>query len=313
VPFAYTIAVMRKLGRWLFRVLAVLALLVALGIRRDRPAAEVEARYATPPSRFLAVDGMRVHYRDRGAGPPIVLLHGSNSSLFTWEGWAAALSPEHRVITLDLPGHGLTGPDPQARYSLAEMAELVDHFAAALELDRFSLAGNSMGGGVALHYALAHPDKLDRLILVDAYAYPQTPPPMLRLFTLPIVGQLTRWITPRFLVAGTVRQVYGDPSRVTDADIERYYELLLREGNRQATRLRLSNRRDDSLTARLKDIKTPTLILWGSLDRWILPRNGERLAHDIPGAKLVVLDRLGHVPMEEDPARSVAPVIAFLR
>src|SRR5271167_4264795 len=121
---------MAKLWKWLLGVLAVLVILVALGIRSDLPAAEVEARYATAPSQFITVDGLRVHYRDRGAGPAVVLLHGSNASLFTWEGWVAALSPEHRVITLDLPGHGLTGPDPEGRYSPSEMAELVDHFTA---------------------------------------------------------------------------------------------------------------------------------------------------------------------------------------
>jgi pimeloyl-ACP methyl ester carboxylesterase len=303
---------LRTFGKWLLRILLAIAVLLALGVRRDRPAAELEARYASPPSRFIAVDGMRVHYRDRGAGPAIVLLHGSSSSLFTWEGWADALSPEHRVVSLDLPGHGLTGPDPAGRYSLSDMAAFVDHFASALGLEHFSLAGNSMGGGVAWHYALAHPEKLDRLILVDAYAYPQPPPAMMKLFTVPVVGRLATWITPRFAVARSVRDVYGDPSRVTDEGIDRYYELLLREGNREATRERLSGRHDDGLTARLGEIHVPTLILWGSLDRWILPPNGERLAHDLPGARLVTLDGLGHVPMEEDPARSVAPVVAFL-
>jgi pimeloyl-ACP methyl ester carboxylesterase len=304
---------MRTLARWLFRVLAVLALLLSLGIRRDRPAAELETRYALPPSQFLSVDGMRVHYRDRGTGPAIVLLHGSNSSLFTWEGWAAALIPEHRVISLDLPGHGLTGPHPEARYAAAEMAEFVDHFVSALKVERFSLAGNSMGGGVAWHYALAHGDKLDKLILVDPYVYPQAAPAMLKLFAMPVTGQIARWVTPRFAVAKSVHEVYGDPSRASESGIDRYYDLLLRDGNREATRLRLGGHREDGLTARLKDIHAPTLILWGTRDRWIPPANAARLARDITGAQVVMLDGLGHVPMEEDPQRSVAPVITFLR
>ena len=205
------------------------------------------------------------------------------------------------------------GPDPAARYALGELAETVDHFVVTLGLDHFSLGGNSMGGGVAWHYALAHPDKVDRLVLVDAYAYPQPPPAMMKLFTLPVVGHVATWVTPRFAVERSVRDVYGDPSRVTEAGVDRYHELLLREGNREATRQRLSTRRDDGLTARLGELRAPTLILWGTLDRWILPQNGERLARDIPGAKLVMLDGLGHVPMEEDPARSVAPVVVFLR
>jgi pimeloyl-ACP methyl ester carboxylesterase len=193
------------------------------------------------------------------------------------------------------------------------MAEFVDHFVSALKLERFSLAGNSMGGGVAYHYALAHADKLDKLILVDAYVYPQAAPAMLRLFAMPVTGQIARWVTPRFAVAKTVHDVYGDPTRVTDAGIDRYYDLLLRDGNREATRLRLGGHSDDGLSARAKDIHTPTLILWGTRDHWIAPANGERLAREIPGAKLVMLDGLAHVPMEEDPQRSVAPAIAFLR
>src|SRR6187397_398902 len=106
--------------RWLLRGLGLLLVLaiggIAATVRIDRPAAEVEARWARPPSKFVDVDGLRVHVRDRGKGPVVVLVHGSNSSLFTWEGWARALETDHRVITLDLPGHGLTGPHPRARY-----------------------------------------------------------------------------------------------------------------------------------------------------------------------------------------------------
>jgi pimeloyl-ACP methyl ester carboxylesterase len=288
-------------------------LLLVLGFHADRSASELEARYATPPSRFVEVDGLRVHYRDRGSGPALVLLHGSNSSLFTWEGWVERLAPTHRVITLDLPGHGLTGPDPRERYSAAEMAEVVDAFASKLGLDRFAIGGNSMGGSVAWHYALAHPERVDKLILVDAGGLPhrEPRPPALRVASLPILGRLVRWETPRFAVAASVRDVYGDRAKVTDDIIDRYYALLLRDGNREATRERLQ-RKDDSLSARIGEIQAPTLILWGTEDRWIWPKYGEQFRDRIPGAKLVKLPGLGHIPMEEDPAASVAPVLAFL-
>jgi pimeloyl-ACP methyl ester carboxylesterase len=304
---------MRRILRWLGWTLIAFAVFVALGVRRDRPAAAVEQRWATPPSRFVSVDGMRVHYRDRGQGPAVLLLHGSTSSLFTWEGWAAALAPDHRVITVDLPGHGLTGPDPERRYGFSDMAAFVDHFATAIGLERFSLGGNSMGGGIAWHYALAHGDKLDKLILVDPFGYPQKPVLVFKLFRMPVIGHIVRWVTPRFAIAKSVRDVYGDPSRVTEALIDRYEDMTLRAGNREATRQRQSGFVDDGLTAKLGQIHTPTLILWGSRDKWIAPANGERFAHDIPGAKLVQLEGLGHVPMEEDPERSVAPVLAFLK
>jgi pimeloyl-ACP methyl ester carboxylesterase len=295
---------------------AVVALLLALGVRCDRPAAEVEARWATAPSQFVAVDGLRVHLRDRAPraeAPALVLVHGSNSSLFTWEGWAEQLKDSYRVIALDLPGHGLTGPDPRQRYSPSDMAQVVDRVVHALGVERFAIAGSSMGGSVAWHYALAHPEKVAALILVDAAGYPREEPrPLpLRIFSSPLLGRLARWISPRFVVARSVRTTYGDPTRVTEERIDAYDDFLLREGNREATRVRLQLP-EDGMSARLPELKVPTLILWGGKDTWISPRYGERFHSDIAGSRLVVFDSLGHIPMEEDPAATAAAVRAFL-
>jgi pimeloyl-ACP methyl ester carboxylesterase len=305
---------MRRLLTVAGAVVVVLALVIALGVRRDRPAADVERRWAAPPSQFVDVDGLRVHVRDRGHGDAIVLLHGSNASLFTWEGWAEVLARDHRVVTLDLPGHGLTGPDPRGRYSAVGMAEVVNRVADRLGLSRFTIGGNSMGGGVAWHYALLHPERVDRLILVDAAGYPrQEPRPLgFRLFSMPLVGHVVRFVTPRFMLRKSLREAYGDPSRVSDALVDQYEDFTLRAGNREATRQRFALP-EDGMYTRMSEIRVPTLILWGSRDRWILPRYGERFHAEIPGSRLVMLDGLGHVPMEEDPARSLAPVLELLR
>lgn len=305
---------MPKLNRIGGGALLALGVLLLSGVRCDRAPAEVEGRLATPPSRFVEVDGLRVHYRDRGRGPAIVLLHGSNASLFTWEGWVADLARDHRVVTLDLPGHGLTGPDPRGRYRPAEMAALVDRFVEKLGIDRFTLGGNSMGGGVAWRYAILHPVKVERLVLVDSLGLPsEEPPPFaFRLFTTPVVGRLVRWISPRPLVAASVRDAYGEPGRVTEALIDRYDDVFLRAGNREATRRRFVAGNDDGLVARLGEVAAPTLILWGSRDRWILPKYGPRFQAAIAGSRLVVLDGLGHVPMEEAPERTVAELRRFL-
>jgi len=307
-----------SVSRWIRRgaliiLIAVVACALAF-LRADRPAAEVAARRGTPPSTFIDVDGMRVHVRDRGAGPAIVLLHGSNASLFTWEGWARELASDHRVIAFDLPGHGLTGPHPADRYSHADMAEFVDHVVVALGVDRFTLAGNSMGGYVAVLYALAHPGKVDHLVLVDSRGLPsEEPQPLVfRITGWPVVGRLFEAITPRFVVAANVRAVYGDPAKVSEENIDLYYDLLLRAGNRRAMRVRLSMQDDHLDVARLRDLAMPVLILWGARDRWVLPKYGARFHDAIPGSTLVVLDGLGHIPMEEDPVATAAAVRKFL-
>ena len=287
---------MRAMWRWIRRGLGLLALIVVAGtlamIRFDRRASYVAARWGTPPSQFVEVDGMRVHVRERGAGPALVLVHGSNSALFTWEGWAAELAGKRRVIALDLPGHGLTGPHPQDRYSAKDMAEFLDHVMTAL----------------------AHPERVDKLILVDAAGLPREEPRplVLRVAGWPILGPISTLVTPRFVVAASVREVYGDPGKVTDELIDRYYDLLLREGNRRATRIRLSMPDDTAAARRLGELRLPVLILWGARDRWILPKYGERFRDAIPGARLVVFGELGHVPMEEDPVATARAVSAFL-
>src|SRR4051812_886338 len=268
-----------RAAKWAGGALGVLVVaLLALGVRCDRSAAEVEARRAAPPSRFVEVDGLRVHYRDRGTGPVIVLLHGSNASLFTWEAWAADLARDHRVVTLDLPGHGLTGPDARARYRPVEMAAFLDQFVGTLGIARFTLAGNSMGGGVAWRYTILHPERVERLILVDSTGLPREEPPpfAFRMFTTPGIGRLVRWISPRTLLASSVRDTYGDPTRVSESRIELYDDILLRAGNREATRRRFVAGESDEMSGRLGEIHVPTLILWGTRDRWVLPKYADR-------------------------------------
>jgi pimeloyl-ACP methyl ester carboxylesterase len=300
---------------WILVALLVVGTILVGGIRRDLPAAQLESRYAQPPSRFVEVDGMRVHYRDEGTGPALLLLHGSNASLFTWEGWVRELAGSFRVISVDLPGHGLTGPHPQSRYMPGDMAHFVEAFRARLGLERFHLAGNSMGGAVAWHYALLFPERVERLVLVNAVGYPRNEPrPLIfRMFSTPVLGELLSVVTPRDIVESNLREVYGDPSKVTDEQIDRYEAMLLREGNRQATRERLRQGDDTGLWQRLKELRAPTLILWGEKDTWILPEYGKRFDEDLPDSRLVLYPDLGHVPMEEDPARTAADVRRFLQ
>lgn len=291
---------------------------LALTYAPDRPPEALMARWAPAPSQLLALQGMAVHVRDVGPRDdpvPIVLLHGTAASLHTWDGWSAALASTRRVIAVDLPGFGLTGPEPAGDYRIARYVRFVVGLLDALGVKRCVLGGNSLGGEIAWNTALAAPDRVERLILVDAVGYPIGffgLPLGFQIALIPGLSRLTEISLPRPLVAASVRGVYGDPARVTTDTVDRYYELALRAGNRRALVQRLRQADNTDRSDRIRAIAQPTLILWGGRDRLIPAEHGERFARDIRASRYVRFDDLGHVPQEEDPARTVAEVKRFL-
>ncbi len=302
---------MRKLFR-IAPVLAVLALGAAF-IRPDIPVEELKPKYAPPPSQFMSLDGMEVHYRDEGEGPALVLLHGTGASLHTWDGWVEALADSFRVVRLDLPGFGLTGPNPAHDYRIATYVDFLEHFVGRLGLERFSLAGNSLGGHIAWRYALAHPQRVEKLILIDPAGAPDDAPDpfVFKLARTPVANRLLTVVTPRSLMEKSLREVYADDAKVTPALVDRYYELSLREGNRAAFVARARtvepNRFDQ-----IAYVRAPTLILWGKQDVWIPVATARRFTERLPHAVLVTYPDAGHVPMEERPARTAADARRFL-
>jgi pimeloyl-ACP methyl ester carboxylesterase len=318
-PAEIRLATRHRARRWIAVALASLAVLLgavlARHTRADLPLETLRARWATGSSRFMDLDGMQVHFRDEGSGPAIVLLHGTAASLHTWDGWADALAHVYRVIRLDLPAFGLTGPSPSGDYSIAAYVQFVDHAVARLGLGSFVLGGNSLGGNIAWHYALAHPDRVRGLVLVDAAGYPPASAPApwaFRIARWPIVPWLLSALDPAPLVQDGLRKSYGDPARIRPGVLDRYVELSLRPGNRAAFIDRMRAPLPGGDAALIATLRVPTLILWGGRDRVIDPANGPRFAHDIPGARLVTYQDLGHIPMEEDPARTVFDVMVFL-
>jgi pimeloyl-ACP methyl ester carboxylesterase len=312
--------------RLLLRLLGLLLIATAIGVSLsrapDRPVESLVARWAPPPSDFIEVKGQLVHLRDvgpRGDASPLILLHGTGASLHTWEGWVDVLKKTRRVITFDLPGFGLTGPfagsyapddyrgDTYARFVL----DVLD----ALKVPRAVIGGNSLGGEVAWRAVTLAPQRFERLILVDASGYAFTPgsvPLGFRLAALPGINKIAEHLLPRAVIVASLRDVYGDASKVTEPLVDRYFELALREGNRRALAQRLRQLESGAHADRIKTLALPTLILWGGRDRLIPPSNGQRFAADIRGAQLIQFDDLGHVPQEEDPARTVQAVVAFL-
>ncbi len=311
------------------RILVILVILVIVAVALggiiafnrtpDRPLSTLTARWAPPPSIFIPLLGMQVHLRDQGlrdSPTPIILIHGTSASLHTWEGWVRAFKDKHRVITFDLPAFGLTGPSPEGDYTIAAYVRFVGALLDKLGIQRCVLGGNSLGGNVAWEMARAMPNRIDKLILVDSAGYPliSTSEPIgFRLARLPVLKRLMEVVTPRSIVAASVRDVYGDPSKVTSELIDRYFDMIVRMGNRRALGQRLAQADFGADAGRIAELKLPTLIVWGGRDRLIPPGDAERFHHDIDGSKLAIFPDLGHVPQEEGPARTAAAVIDFLQ
>jgi pimeloyl-ACP methyl ester carboxylesterase len=284
----------------------------------DRPVAELTARWAQSPSSFIDIAGMKVHVRDEGVRDdpvPIVLLHGTSASLHTWDGWVRELESGRRVIRVDMPGFGLTGPAPDGDYTIGGyvrfMGAILDHFA----IRDCVIAGNSFGGWVAWETALAQPGRVNALILVDSAGYKlhsQSVPLGFRIAKIPVLNRMVDRVLPRALIESSVRSVYGDPARVTPELVDRYYELTLREGNRAALVQRFAQAEGGIDESRIRQIGVPTLILWGGRDQLIPLEYGMLFKRDIAGSSLVAFDDLGHVPQEEDPLRTVAALKSFL-
>ena len=303
-------------------LLIVTAIAVGLTRHDDRPVETLVGRWAPPPSEFVEVGGQVVHLRDegpRGDPLPIVLIHGTGASLHTWEGWVRGIKSQRRVISFDLPGFGLTGPftgryaagdyrgDTYARF----VVDLLDH----LKIPRAAIAGNSLGGEVAWRTAVLAPQRVDRLVLVDASGpafTPQVVPPGFQFARLPVINRLGEHLLPRSMVRASVHSVYGDPSRVSEAVVDRYFEITLREGNRRALNERLRLLPSDLQPQRIAAVAQPTLILWGERDRLIPPSTARAFEQAIAGSRAVVLPGLGHVPQEEDPVASLAAAREFL-
>src|ERR1700674_606402 len=252
-------------------LLLVAAIAIAAMVRPDIPLEALMPKYGAAPSKFVEIEGMRIHYRDEGTGQPLVLLHGFGSSLYTWDRWVRQHASTRRLIRLDLPGFGLTGPAPDGDYTAERYVRVVGTLLDSLGIEHSDIAGNSMGGRTALMFALEHPERVRKLILVDAGGFaPMPPPPLFRLAQTPILGPfLILHVTPRFVVRRNLDGVYGDPSRLTNAVVDRYWAMARRAGNRGAMLARIMGPPDPLLADRVGELKLPVLIQWGELDRWM--------------------------------------------
>ena len=294
---------------------AAVAGIVALGLwlyAPDKPRAALEAAY---PGDYRTVDGVRLRLRDTGprGAPAVILLHGFGSSLDTWEPWAKALSARYRVIRFDLPGFGLTGADPTGDYTDAREIRILLDLMDQLGIQRASLIGNSLGGRIVWNFAALHPERVTRLVLVSpdgfaspGFAYGVAPKTPLMMRALP-------YVAPRGLLRANLAAAYARPKALSEATLTRYRDMMLAPGVRPAILARMGQviLRDPAPT--LARIQAATLLLWGEDDHMIPIANAADYLRDLPHATLVRLPNLGHVPFEEDPATSLAPVERFFQ
>ena len=303
---------------FLYTILILLFFLVKGTVYSDISENDLKIAYANDASKFIEIDGMQVHYRDEGKGFPIVLVHGTASSLHTWDDWSKELLKTNRVIRMDLPAFGLTGPNKTADYSIKAYTSFLNDLLTKLHVEKFYLAGNSLGGNIAWNYAAEHPDKVEKLVLVDASGLPtnKPQPAIFKMAKTPFLNSLFLYVTPKFFIKKNMEEVYADGSKITDELVTRYHKMALRVGNRQAfiDRAKIDFKLGSKANYnKLKSINTSTLLIWGAQDNWIPLDNGKRMDSILPNSKLVVLENSGHVPMEENPQESFAFLNEFLK
>lgn len=312
---------MKRLGKVLIALAAILLVAFLIFRTPDTDPAEMRAKYGGGPSQFVTLgNGTTVHLRDEGAKDalPIILLHGSNADLHTWQPWVDDLRDDYRVIRFDQPGHGLTGATRDGDYSTATYVETIDEVADTLGLDRFVLGGNSMGGYHTLAYAIEHPERVAGMILVDAGG-----PPVRREddgggnigFTIartPVLNKLMEHITPRSLVEQSLSQSVSNKQVVTQAAVDRYWELLRYPGNRAATRWRFTQERVPLAEADVASLQMPALVIWGAEDALIPVEAGRWLNRHLPDSTLAEFENIGHLPMEEAPEATLVATRAWL-
>jgi len=322
--------------RWIFGgLLALIGLITVIAVggyfylkRPDIPYAALATRYESAASRYVDLPGgIRMHYRDEGArdAPVLLLVHGFSASLHTWEPWVERLATgeerlnDYRIISVDLPGHGLTSAPAGYRASVESLRDALEAFTRAQALDRFFLAGSSMGGNIAWEYALENPDQIEGLILVDASGWPETrdqyaeDPPVFRLLRSPL-APLLRDLDNTALVRQGLENSFADPSFVTDEMVTRYSKLSRAPGHRDIIlQLTLGFReRNYATVERLADMNVRTLVLTGDQDRLVPPIHAQQFADAIPGAELITFENVGHIPQEEVADQSAMAVHEFM-
>ena len=306
--------ILKYLGFFFIGLILLVLGFLAYNYHADIPMEALKTKHTNEYSKFIEIEGMPVHYQRKGKGHPLVLVHGFSGHVWNWRGWMEHLADDYELIAMDLPGFGLTGPRPDKDYSMEVNIAFLDKFLNKIGIDCFHLAGNSMGGGIAWNYALAHPNSVKKLILIDAGGYVKKNKETIAGFKIlryPIFHPLITKITPRFIIKKSLEGTYVDQSFASEPEVDRYMDMIRRAGNRQVLLDRMKIPRKNRSES-IKNIQHPTLILWGDKDIIISVENAKLFHRDIKNSELIIYENVGHIPMDEVGEQSAKDVKMFL-
>jgi pimeloyl-ACP methyl ester carboxylesterase len=318
---------MKPITKATIALLIILAALFLPFFKTDISFEDMKSKYADVPSAFMEIEGMPVHYRAEGQaeGTPLLLIHGTSSSLFTWDGWVENLKDSLPIIRIDLPGFGLTGPHPERNYSIDMYTRVIAQLLKELGHQQCYVAGNSLGGYVAWNFAVEYPEMVQKVILLDAVAYHKEIPIdsvavkdnghslAFSLAKNPLFSFFMRWVTPKYLVEKSLKEVYFNKEKVSPELTDLYFDLIRRAGNREAFVDNIQSRVPEGGEQKLHALQQPVLIQWGKEDAWIDVSLAYWFQAVLPSTELIIYEEVGHVPMEELPEATAKDALRFIR
>jgi pimeloyl-ACP methyl ester carboxylesterase len=275
---------------------------------------ELQKRYGSTPENMVSIESIRIHYKDTGPkdAPVLLLLHGFGSSLQTWDVWAEKLDKKYRVIRLDLPGFGLTGPSPSDDYSELNDLNTLTRFVDSLGITDLSVVGHSMGGKIAWIFAAAHAERVKALVLMAPDGFPQPEAIGTKPYAMPAIMGVMKFSLPKYFVRKSIEPAFVDVNELDDQLVNRYHDMLRAPGVRAAILARANQTIYTDPVPRLKQIKAPTLLIWGDEDKMIPSSNAKSYAAVLENSETVLIPKLGHLLHEEHAELGLAKVTEFL-
>lgn len=259
-------------------------------------------------------DGIYVHYKEYGQGEPLLLIHGYTSSSYTWTDVAPELAKHYRVITPDVVGFGLSSKPVDGNYNYEGFSNYMVAFLDKIGLDKVYIAGNSMGGGISIQFALDHPERVKKMVLIDSAGISHGRKPIIfGILSTPVINSFFGSLNSPFFTAISFRlMAFYDDSLVTPEKAEAYFQPFRTKGALNAAARTMKENDWGELEEQFAEISVPTLIIWGDKDAIIAPPIAYVFNKKIPGSTLLMLEKCGHMPQEEMPAKTAEAMIGFL-